>query len=785
MEIFLHTRLKLMEGMADAQIKSRVLNEEFIMDVIEEHLQDCSFTFLLVCLMVLSSVSHPTKERYVGFIERRFQILFENACNGRDSIGIITLGTGFRALARNAPSSLVVVQETYGAVRFLRLIIANGTLIELFRILHYATPVFREDLLGLLDEAKAAALVGKTINARRSIGTLSLVLRELNNTDKDLLERLEQTIGAGPFLRLIVTNGTLVELFSILQHTTPTFREALLVLLNEANVGKLVDKTIANGRSIGTLNLVLRELNNTDKDLLERLEQTIGAGPFLRLIVANGTLVELFSILQHTTPTFREALLVLLNEANVGKLVDKTIANGRSIGTLDFVLRELNNTDKDLLERLEQTIRAGPFLRLIVANGTLYELFNILQHTTPTFCAALLNLLDKAKTGLLVDKTIAAGRSIGTIHLTLRELGNTNKDLLGRLEKIIGAERFLRLIAANGTLLELLQILQYTTPTFRDVLLGLLDKASVGELIDKTIAEGRSIESIHHSLRQLRQQPGQLEWFEELLGLDGWWRLFIGVGTLNSVIQTTHEMSVEFRRALVEASSDLSIADWRGIIESGLFLNTCTFSSEELAVYPEPSRIVFQEALRETAAPLAAKATWFDLNPSRPPTDPNSPERQILLAALQPRIEGLKQEDLLGLDFLEAVNGLAFAWRERPDLRLALAPRLCEILPVPADWPYEEGKVASLRLVLVIARSELVASRRCSSTFIGNPQVPEPFGVHRNSHTSSFPSSMEHVRRPLRTLGRTLPLFQGGLARFIDSNPNGGITGAGGPERID
>jgi hypothetical protein len=385
LETMLHSRLKLTKATAEAQIKAKVLNEKFIRDGIEEHLHDCSFHFLHVCLMLLTSVSHPVKERYIGFIERRFHMLFENMLDGRDSAGIATIGTGFMTLARNAPSSLEAVQDKYGAVRFLRLIAANGTLFELFSILRHATPTLREELLARLDEVSA------------------------------------------------------------------------------------------------------------------------------------------------------------------------------------------------------------------------------------------------------------------------------------------------------------------------------------GKLVDKTIAAGRSIESFHYILRKLYRHPSQRKQLEKWLGIDGWRRLLVGVGTLNSLIQITRAMSGEFRKTLLAASSGLRVADWQGIIARGLFLNACTFAGEELAAYPEPSQTAFRKALGETAAPLAAKATWFDLNPSRSRVDPNSPEGQILQVALRPRIEGLKPEDLLGLDFRESVNGIAFAWRERHDLRPVLAARLWEILPDPADRPREKGEVAVLHLVLVIVRSELVA----------------------------------------------------------------------------
>ncbi len=871
-ELLLNIRLHLMSGMAEAQIKSLILDEEFIRNSIEKHLQDCSFSLLKDCLINLSSVSHPQIKQYTSFIESRIHMLFKDARNYTDSIAIIDIGTGLMTLARYDLTTLTTVQKKYGATGFLNLIVANGTLVELCHILQYTTPDFKEALLGQLDEAKTAALVDKTIAAGRFLGTLDHALRGLGNTDKDLLTRLEQIIGAERYLRLILATGTLFKMFHILQHITPDFREALLKQLDETKTAALVDKTIAAGCSIGTFNLTLRELGmaneallesleqiigaerflrlilangtlvdlfrilqhttlnfkgallkqldetktdalvdktiaagcsigtlnltlrelgmaneallesleqiigaerflrlilangtlvdlfrilqyttlnfrkallkqldetktaalvdrtiaagrsirtldltlrdlgNTDKDLLTRLEQIIGAERYLRLILANGTLVELFHILQHTTPDFKEALLGQLDETKTAALVDKTIAAGRSIGTLDLALRDLGNTDKDLLTRLEQIIGAERYLRLILANGTLFELFRVLQYTTRDFKKALLGQLDETKTAVLVDKTIAAGRSIGTLDLALRDLGNTDKDLLTRLEQIIGAERYLRLILANGTLVELFGIYRRSTPNFRDGLLGQLDEANTITLVDKAIAARRSIENFHHTLKQLSRWPNQLEKLERLLGVDKWWRLLIGIGTLYSLSQISRVMSPETKKMLVETPSGLSIDDWRGIITRGNFLDACTFSSEEIAAYPEPSRITFQEALRDTAAQLATNATWLVLNRSRPPTDPNSFEGQILRAAMQPRIEGIKPEDLQVLNFNEAISRLSFAWRERPDLQMALATRLWKVLPDPVDWPRDEGEVGSLRLVLVIARSELVCT---------------------------------------------------------------------------
>src|SRR5262249_27965029 len=106
----------------------------------------------------------------------------------------------------------------------------------------------------------------------------------------------------------------------------------------------------------------------------------------------------------------------------------------------------------------------------------------------------------------------------------------------------------------------------------------------------------------------------------------------------------------------------------------------------------------------ETATYLVAEASWFDLNASRLPTEPDSAEGIILRAALLTRMEALQVAELLELDFGEAVNALACCWRERPDLRSELIKNLHKILPARVTWPREKGEVAKLRLVLTLAR---------------------------------------------------------------------------------
>ena len=151
-----------------------------------------------------------------------------------------------------------------------------------------------------------------------------------------------------------------------------------------------------------------------------------GQCPDAQLIRARGTIFELFTILQHTTPGFAAGLIDALDGATVSDLVDKTIAAERSIGTLHLALRELDDRrmpdGRSQLEALQGLFGGAPTLKLVRARGTFFELFRILQYTTPGFAAGLIDALDAATVFDLVDKTIAAERSIGTLNFTFREL---------------------------------------------------------------------------------------------------------------------------------------------------------------------------------------------------------------------------------------------------------------------------------------------------------------------------------------------------------------------------
>ena len=206
----------------------------------------------------------------------------------------------------------------------------------------------------------------------------------------------------------------------------------------------------------------------------------------------------------------------------------------------------------------------------------------------------------------------------------------------------------------------------------------------------------------------------------------------------------------------------MGVADWGAIIARGLFLNACTFVSEDLAAYPETSRTAFREALSQTACPLAARATWFDLNPSKPPAGTTSVEGCVLRDALRSRIDGIRPADLEGLEYREAVNGLAFAWRQRPDLRPVLAGRFWEIIPDPTEWPSKAGHIGAMCLVLPIARSMLISSSDALRLLETTIAFLDP-EVCTGTHTLPLflllwnIAALRYERGPIRRFDQTLP----------------------------
>jgi hypothetical protein len=252
--------------------------------------------------------------------------------------------------------------------------------------------------------------------------------------------------------------------------------------------------------------------------------------------------------------------------------------------------------------------------------------------------------------------------------------------------------------------------LQFASPSFRAALLVALDEPTATELVDKTIAAKRSIGSLGFTLRSLARNPDQRRRLETLIGPNNWWPLLQGTGTLHSLMELSETMSPEARRDLITHAQSVCQQGWRALIRRGYFNNATEFFAGPVSAFDADVQAAFSAALEGAADELAAAASWRDLRYASIDRLGASPAAGRLGQAWQGRIAGIAPDALLGLDFIEAINGFALAWEQRPDLRAQLSERFERIIPDSTAWPRQWGQIAAFRFVL---------SATCAADFPG------------------------------------------------------------------
>ena len=580
-----------------------------------------------------------------------------------------------RSLLRTAHAELL---RNVAPDKVLRLITARGTLVELLKCLEHTTPAFTAELIEALDAPAVERLLARTVEEGRSIGTLNLALRALGRRDKEQrqLAALEGKLGVDRLLRLITARGTLVQLLKCLEHTTPAFTAELIEALDAPAVERLLARTVKEGRSIGTLNLALRALGrrDTEQRQLAALEGKLGVDRLLRLITARGTLVELLKCLANTTPAFTAELIGALDAPTVERLLASTVEERRSIRTLDLALLALGRRDKEQrqLAALEGKLGADRLLRLITARGTLVQLLKCLEHTTPAFTAELIEALDAPAVERLLARTVKEGRSIGTLNLALRALGrrDTEQRQLVALEGKLGAERLLRLIAARGTLPELLRLLKETTPAFTAELIEALDAPTVERLLARTVEEGKSIGTLNLALSRLwRVVPEQARRLEALVGVTGWWRLLSGAGDLDSFCYLLKGLSQDVGTKLLSTEEAQSTQEWSALARRGNFYSLCRFAVDVMPRLPPTTRKCFTRAVEETVEDIVEATDWAALNSGLAAAARIKDQvfRELLQVAAVARVAATDIERLRFDDLGDAVSALTCLWRLRPE----------------------------------------------------------------------------------------------------------------------
>jgi len=630
------------------------------------------------------------------------EMIQRTVASGR-SIGIIDLA--LRELKTTNPALLEKLERKIGAKRYLHLIADAGTISDLFKAIEHSSLSMAEELIEALDTETLDTLIAKTIASCRSIGTIHLALWELKETDPALLEKLERKIGPKHYLHLITSIGTVTELLKVIGNSSLSMAGKLLETLDAETLDALIAKTIASGRSIGTITFALRELKKTNPALLEKLEHKIGAKRHLHLIASAGTIFELFMTIKHSSPSMAGELIDALNAETLDTLIAKTIASGRSIGTIHLALRELKKMSPALLEKLERKIGVQHYLHLIASAGSILELFRIIHYSSLSMAGELIETLNAETLDTLIAKTIASGRSIGTINLALRKLKETDEALLRGLERKIGAQRYLHLIASNGTIFELFSIIQHSSLSMVGELIDALNTEILDALIAKTITSGRSIGTIDWTLRELKEtNPAVLVKLERKIGAKRWWQLICTNGTMSVLMQILHRMDRAYRKEFVQGSKHIFLAQWQELLLRGGFYDLALFVGWSSLFFSKQFTKVFLSSLKPTFETLIRCGGWeaLDRGATLLQESPDSPIKKYLSDLLQDYLATVDLGSLHFNSFGDAMHCVHLLWQELPSYRKELTDSLLSILPEEKVWYTDEQFLRSACLLFII-----------------------------------------------------------------------------------
>ncbi|UCH98677.1 MAG: hypothetical protein JSV88_13805, partial [Candidatus Aminicenantes bacterium] len=193
--------------------------------------------------------------------------------------------------------------------------------------------------------------------------------------------------------------------------------------------------------------------------------------------------------------------MLLVSESHVSfnnyyNILKEKIENGTYIDTLisygniatGLFIKWMDNSYPGLFKQLKSQLN-GEKLNQLIKGGNFQSIIRLLNsffnREDKKQWDKLLDTLDNNSINSVIERTIHEGPSIGTIGLGLRELGE--KGLLEKFEKKIGAANYLNLIENNGTFIELIRFIEYSTNEMANTLIDSVTEEWATNIIQKAI----------------------------------------------------------------------------------------------------------------------------------------------------------------------------------------------------------------------------------------------------------------------------------------------------------
>jgi len=450
------------------------------------------------------------------------------------------------------------------------------------------------------------------------------------------------------------------------------------------------------------LNLFSSQLFFPDFDIDRIITEFVGCSEFKTLLTSEPLAVQVYTLrrLVAKASLGRSEAIKAINDAicrQVKYLCGKTEAWNEE-ERIDFStgIFGLSKSSLDHLRSLELQLTVEQIITKIRQGCYILDLFNLLQNSSPSRAGALIGALESSDIDALVDKTVKQERSVGTLNMTLRDLGKKTVEIDGKelnlltaLEEIVTVRHLRELVVNNGTVFELFSLLRNSSPSHAGALIAALESSDIDALVDKTVKQERSIETLHYTFNGLRGYRSLLEELLKVLSPPLLARLIIRAGTLNSLMLISSQLPKKYLIKLRLTISQYPHDAWQELVFRGLPSNLVNFLSRDIQHYPDAVRNLLDNIVANEGTRFLKKSSWYELNAAN--YDSDEPITTILREQLEHLLASTPADALLGFDFKETTNAISIMWRHATPQHAFLNARLWELLPPQPQWPKDYG----------------------------------------------------------------------------------------------
>jgi hypothetical protein len=232
-------------------------------------------------------------------------------------------------------------------------------------------------------------------------------------------------------------------------------------------------------------------------------------------------------------------------------------------------------------------------------------------------------------------------------------------------------------------------LLQNSSPSRAGALIDALESTDIDALVDKTVEQQRSVESLHYTFNGLRRYRSLLEELLKVLSPPIFARLIVRAGTLNSLMLISSQLPEEYLSELRVIISQYPRDEWQELVFRGLPSNLVNFLSHDIEHYPDAVRNLLDNIVASEGTRFLKKSSWYELNTAN--YDSDEPITAILREQLEHLLASTPADALLGFDFKETTCAVSIMWRHATPQHDFLNARLWELLPPQHQWPKDYG----------------------------------------------------------------------------------------------